>query len=149
MSTVIPAPAAIPPESGRELKSLGIKHKLTSAESGGAFYIGEAVFGPQGGSLRHRHRYEDEILHILQGQIEVRLDTETLRASAGGIIFLPKNVPHSFHNPLEEPLRIMVHTIPGGLERYFDEVDAALQDGSFNQEVHQQISLKYGLEWLE
>ena len=149
MGTVIRPPISIPPEAGRELKSLGIKHKVTSVESGGAFDIGEAIFGPQGGSPRHLHRYEDEILHVLEGAIEVRLDTETLRVSAGGIIFLPRNIPHSFHNPLETPLRLMVHTIPGGLERYFDEVDAALQDGSFNPEVHQQISLKYGLEWLE
>lgn len=149
MSTAVPPAVAIPPESGRVLKSLGITHKLTSAQSEGGFYLGEAVFGPHGGSPRHLHRYEDEILHILQGAIEVRLDTEILRASAGGIIFLPKNVPHAFHNPLDTPLRMMVHTIPGGLEGYFDEVDAALQDGSFDPEVHQRISLKYGLEWLE
>jgi hypothetical protein len=43
----------------------------------------------------------------------------------------------------------MVHAVPGGLEHYFDEVDAALQDGTFNAEVHSAISKKYGLEWLE
>jgi hypothetical protein len=43
----------------------------------------------------------------------------------------------------------MVCAIPGGLEYYFDEVNAALQDGTLNAEVHNVISKKYGLEWLE
>jgi hypothetical protein len=43
----------------------------------------------------------------------------------------------------------MVHAIPGGLEHYFDEVNAALENGSFDAEIHTEISKKYGLEWLE
>ena len=43
----------------------------------------------------------------------------------------------------------MVYAIPGGLERYFDEVDAAAQNGLLNAELHTEISKKYGLEWLE
>jgi hypothetical protein len=43
----------------------------------------------------------------------------------------------------------MVYAIPGGLENYFDEVEAALQNDSFDNETHAKISMKYGLEWLE
>lgn len=149
MSTVVPQPVAIPPDGGRVLKFLGVTHKVTSEQSGGAFYICEAVFGPENGSPFHIHHFEDEIIHVLEGAIDIRLDNEKLYAPAGGIVHLPKKIPHALHNPLKTPLRIMVHAIPGGLEHYFDDVDAALQSGSFNAEVHTQISKKYGLEWLE
>ena len=149
MGTVLQQPVAIPPGSGRVLKFLGVTHKLTSDQTGGAFYVCEAIFGPESSSPLHIHHYEDEIIHVLEGNIDIRLDKEILRTPVGGIIHLPKNIPHALQNPLKPPLRIMVHAIPGGLEHYFDEVDAALQDGSFNNEVHTQISLKYGLEWLE
>ena len=140
---------AIPPRSGKVLKILGVTHKLNIAQSGGAFYLCEAVFAPESGSPLHIHHYEDEVIYVLEGVIDVRLDKEKLHAPAGGVIHLPKKIPHALQNPLKTPLRIIVYAIPGGLENYFDEVEAALQNGSFDNEVHAKISRKYGLEWLE
>ena len=149
MGTVVPKPVAILPGAGRTLQVLGVTHKLISDQTAGAFYVCEAVFGPESGSPLHIHHYEDEVIHVLEGEIEIRLDNEKLHAPAGGIIHLPKKIPHALQNPLKTPLRIMVHAIPGGLENYFDEVDAALQNITFNAAVHTEISKKYGLEWLE
>jgi hypothetical protein len=50
---------------------------------------------------------------------------------------------------LKTLLKIVVCAIPGGLENYFEEVEAALQTGSLDDETHKKISMKYGLEWLE
>jgi len=149
MGTVLQIPIAIPPGSGRELKFLGVTHKLTDAQTGGAFYLCEAVFGPESGSPLHIHHYEDEVIYVLDGAIDIRLDKEKLHAPAGGIVHLPKNIPHALQNPLKTPLRILVYAIPGGLENYFDEVETALQSGSLDEETHNKISMKYGLEWLE
>ena len=149
MGTVMPQPVAVRPGAGRTLQFLGVTHKLTSEQTGGAFYVCEALFGPESGSPLHIHHYEDEVIYVVEGAIDVRLDRETLHAPAGGIIHLPKKIPHALQNPWNTPLRIMVHAIPGGLEGYFNEVDAALQNGSFDAEVHTAISKKYGLEWLE
>lgn len=149
MGTGFPQPVAILPDGGRVLSFLGVTHKLTSDQTGGAFYVCEAVFEPERGSPLHIHHYEDEVIHVLEGAIDLRLDNETLHAPVGGIIHLPKKIPHALQNPLQTPLRIMVHAIPGGLEHYFDAVDAALQAGSFSAEVHTEISKQYGLEWLE
>jgi mannose-6-phosphate isomerase-like protein (cupin superfamily) len=149
MGTVLRQPIVIQPGAGRVLKSLGVTHKLTSAQTEGAFYLCEAVFGPQSGSPLHIHHHEDEVIHVVKGAIDIRLDNDKLHAPIGGIVYLPKKIPHALQNPLKTPLRILVYAIPGGLENYFDEVDAALQDGLFNDEVHRTISAKYGLEWLE
>ena len=149
MGTVLRQPVAIQPGTGRTLKFLGVTHKITSEQSGGAFYLCEAVFGPESGSPLHIHHHEDEVIHVLEGAIDIRLDNERLHAPVGGIVHLPKNIPHALQNPLNTSLRILVYAIPGGLENYFNEVDAALQDGSFSPEVHTEISAKYGLEWLE
>lgn len=149
MGSVLQQPVAIQPDSGRVLKFLGVTHKLTSAQTGGAFYLCEAKFAPESGSPLHIHHYEDEVIYVLEGAIDIRLDKENLHAPVGGIVHLPKKIPHALQNPLETPLRIMVYAIPGGLENYFDEVDAALQNGSFDAETHAKISAKYGLKWLE
>lgn len=149
MSSVLQRPVAVPPGSGRGLKNLGVTHKLTSIQTGGAYYLCEAVFGPERGSPLHIHHYEDEVITVLEGALDVRIDRETIHVPVGGTVHLPKTFPHALQNPLKTPLRIMVYAIPGGLENYFDEVDAAIENGSFNQEINTQISAKYGLEWLE
>jgi mannose-6-phosphate isomerase-like protein (cupin superfamily) len=149
MTIDILQPIAVQPGGGRVLKFLGVTHKLMGEQTRGAFYVCEAVFGPESGSPLHIHHYEDEVIHVLEGTIDIRLDNDTLHATAGGIVHLPKKIPHALQNPLQTPLRIMVHAIPGGLEHYFDEVDAALQKDILTVELHTEISKKYGLEWLE
>lgn len=149
MNSVLQQPVAIPPGSGKVLKILGVTHKLTTAQTGGAFYLCEAIFAPESGSPLHIHHYEDEVIHVLEGAIDIRLDEKKLHAPVGGIIHLPKNIPHALQNPWKTPLRIMVFAIPGGLENYFDEVEAALENNALDGETHTKISRKYGLEWLE
>jgi len=149
MGTVLQSPIAVQPGSGRELKSLGVTHKLTGTQTGGTYYLCEAIFGPESGSPRHIHHHENEVIYVLEGAVDIRLENEKLHIPVGGVVHLPKNIPHALYNPLKTPLKIMVHAIPAGLENYFDEVDAALQNGSLDDETHTQISMKYGLEWLE
>ena len=149
MGTVLQQPIAVQPGSGRKLTLLGVTHLLTSDQTGGAYYLCEAVFGPESGSPLHIHHNESEVIYVLEGAIDIRLDNDKLHVPVGGIVHLPKKVPHALYNPLKTPLKIMVHAIPGGLEGYFEEVDAALQNGSLDAETHTKISAKHGLEWLE
>ena len=114
MGSVVSQPVAILPDGGRTLEFLGVSHKLTSDQTGGAFYVCEAVFGPEGGSPLHIHHYEDEVIYVVEGEIDIRLDKEKLHMPAGGIIHLPKKIPHALQNLLKTSLRIIVHVIPGG-----------------------------------
>ena len=142
-------PVSIAPDAGKLLKRMGVTHKLTCEQTGGSYYLCEAVFAPESGSPFHIHHHEDEVIYVLEGAIDIRLDKEKLHAPAGGVIHLPKNIPHAIYNPLKTPLKIMVYAIPGGLEGFFNEVDAALESDSLNGETYAQISAKYGSEWLE
>ena len=149
MSTVLHQPIAVQPGSGTKSKNLDVTHKLTGDQTAGAYYLCEAVFGPESGSPLHIHHHEDEVIYVLEGAIDIRLDDDKLHVPVGGSVHLPKKVPHALYKPLKTPLKIMVYAIPGGLEGYFNEVDAALDNGSLDAETHTKISAKYGLEWLE
>ena len=149
MGTILQRPVAVQAGEGRELEFLGVTHKLTGAQTGDAYYLCEAVFDPKRGSPRHIHHREDEVIFVMDGAIDIRLENEELRIPAGGIVRLPKNIPHALYNPLDTPLKILVYAIPAGLEGYFDEVNTAVQNNSLTDELHEEISAKYGLEWLE
>lgn len=149
MEPVIPKPILIPPGSGKVLKLIGVTHKLTSQQTGSDYYLFESEFDPESGNRLHVHSYEDEIVYVIQGTIQIRLGNDKLEASTGGIAHLPKWIPHALYNPLKEPLRILALAIPGGMELFFDELESALQAGTMDDIKHREISQKYGIEWLE
>ena len=108
MNTILQKPIVVLPGSGKILQFLGVTHKLTGAQNRGAYYLCEAEFAPERGSPLHIHHYEDEVIYVLEGAIDIRLDNEKLHAPTGGLVHLPKNVPHALYNPLKTPLKIMV-----------------------------------------
>jgi quercetin dioxygenase-like cupin family protein len=149
MKSYPPQPVIVPPSSGKELKFLGVTHKLTLPQTDGAYYLFEAEFDPESGNRLHVHRYEDEVVYVLEGSIQIRLDNQKLQAGAGGVAHLPKNIPHALYNPLKTPLRILAIAIPGGMENFFDDLSAAEEAGHLDDAMHKKISQKYGIEWLE
>jgi mannose-6-phosphate isomerase-like protein (cupin superfamily) len=142
-------PIAVPPDSGRALKLTGVTHKLVSQQTGGGYYLFQAEFDAESGNRLHVHTNEDEVVFVLQGAIQIRLGDGRLEAGEGGVAHLPKGIPHALYNPLKTPLRIMALAIPGGIEKFFDELEAALQEGSMDEAKHRAISRRYGIEWLE
>src|SRR4029079_4594930 len=43
----------------------------------------------------HKHTLEDEVFMLIKGTALLWLDDQEMELSEGGIVFLPKNIPHS------------------------------------------------------
>jgi quercetin dioxygenase-like cupin family protein len=149
MKSDYPQPIVVPPGSGKVLKFIGVTHKLTHQQTNGAYYLFESEFEPESGNRLHVHRYEDEVVYVLEGTIEIRLDNQQLQAGAGGVAHLPKKIPHALYNPMKRRLRFLAMAIPGGMENFFDDLSIANEAGTLDDATHKKISLKYGIEWLE
>lgn len=144
-----PQAIVVPPDSGRVLKFLGVTHKLTHQQTNGAYYLFEFEFDAESGNRLHVHSYEDEVVYVLEGAIEIRLEDRKLQAVTGGVAHLPKHIPHALYNPLKVRSRYLGLAIPGGMENFFDELAMAQEAGSLDDATHKKISQKYGIEWLE
>lgn len=144
-----PQPLVVYPNSGKELKFLGITHKLTPQQTNSGYYLFEFKFEPESGNRLHVHSYEDEVVYVLDGAIEVRLEDQRLQAATGGVVHLPKHIPHALYDPLKTKSKYLGMAIPGGMENFFDELVAAQEAGQLDDETHGNISIKYGIEWLE
>jgi len=149
MSSNHPQPIVVPPDSGRELKFLGVTHKLTPHQTDSGYYLFEFEFESESGNGLHVHSYEDEVVYVIEGAIEIRLNNQKLQAVTGGVAHLPKGIPHALHNPLKRTSRYLGMAIPGGMENFFDELVVAQESGILDDATHKKISLKYGIEWLE
>jgi quercetin dioxygenase-like cupin family protein len=66
----------------------------------------------------HVHQTEDEIFHVLEGQLRVRAGDSELRLGAGETILAPKGVPHTYRVESHEGARWLVITRRGDFERF-------------------------------
>ena len=66
----------------------------------------------------HVHQTEDEIFHVLEGQLRVRAGDTEVRIGAGETILGPKGVPHTYRVVSHEGARWLVITRCGDFERF-------------------------------
>jgi quercetin dioxygenase-like cupin family protein len=92
----------------------------TGEETQGKFALIEAVGRNGNDPPPHIHRREDEILYILEGEIAVSVGDRTIKGGPGTMIFLPRDVRHSFTTESEHG-RMLILLSPAGLERWFKE----------------------------
>jgi quercetin dioxygenase-like cupin family protein len=66
----------------------------------------------------HVHRTEDEIFHVLEGELRMRAGDTELRIGAGETILAPKDVPHTYRVESPAGARWLVITRRGDFERF-------------------------------
>ena len=109
------------PSSGKVMRAFGdeITVYLGAAETGGKYTMFSAVTPPGGGPPPHYHANEDEWFFVQEGRAEFFKDNAWAEAPIGTVVFTPRGVVHTFRNPGDKPLRMMVHTAPSGFEVFF------------------------------
>lgn len=66
----------------------------------------------------HKHTREDEVFMLIKGTALLWCDDEEMELSEGGIVFLPKNIPHAYRITSQKADLLMINT-PAGIEGMF------------------------------
>ncbi|MFD3925754.1 cupin domain-containing protein [Streptomyces sp. NPDC058614] len=66
----------------------------------------------------HMHTREDEIFMLIKGEALLWLGDEQMELSEGGIVYLPRNIPHGYRITSDTADLLMI-TTPGGIEGMF------------------------------
>jgi len=66
---------------------------------------------PAGGTDPQSPHTEDEVYYVVSGRAKIRVAGEDRDVQAGSIVYVAKNVEHSFHS-IEEELRVLVFFAP-------------------------------------
>jgi mannose-6-phosphate isomerase-like protein (cupin superfamily) len=123
MTTPPPAQAVrvIPPTAGKTIRAFGdeITVHLGAAETDGKYTMFTSVTPPGGGPPPHYHLNEDEWFLVLEGRAEFFKEGIWSEVPVGTAVYAPRGVVHSFRNPGDTPLKMLLHTSPCGFETFF------------------------------
>jgi mannose-6-phosphate isomerase-like protein (cupin superfamily) len=72
-----------------------------------------------GGPPLHVHDDEDEVVAVLDGRLTFRVGDGEGTIGTGGLLWMPRRVPHTIANLDETPCRFLTFATPGGIERLF------------------------------
>jgi quercetin dioxygenase-like cupin family protein len=93
---------------------------LRGRDTGGRYTLIDMLVPPAGGPPPHRHDFE-ELFTVLEGEIELTVRGETMRAGMGTSVNVPANAPHVFRNVGDRPARLLCLCTPPGQEDFFLE----------------------------
>ncbi len=120
---------------------------LDSKETAGDVYLVEGIM-PKGSEVPlHVHAKEDEIFHVLEGEVKLMLGDETIHVKKGTIIYLPRNIQHGIKTLGDNTARVLNYVIPGqNFEDFFNEMKQLGKDVSSKQRAT--LAAKYGITFL-
>lgn len=114
--------------SGAETAA-GVEVKLAAERTDGAVSVLELVLQPEGGAPFHRHTREHEILVVAEGTMRVEDEAGGVELASGDLVLIPRGTRHAFGNAADGVTRALIVTVPGGLERFFRDLDAGVDAG--------------------
>lgn len=143
-------PIVVVPGGGDNLLIAGgsFIHKVSSADTNNVFSVIEIVTPPGKGVALHVHEKEDELVYLLQGEIEVTLGDQSMKAVPGVMALLPRGIPHGFTNVGDTPSIVIDTILPGAFDNYFVEMAALYRSGEPSQEAIDALSEKYSIKYL-
>jgi mannose-6-phosphate isomerase-like protein (cupin superfamily) len=142
------APVILPPGGNHyayatDLAAKVAPCKVSSADSGGAFSALENITPPKQGPPLHLHHREDEWFYVATGKFVFEIDGErTEEFGPGGSVY-------RWANSGTENAILVVLTVPGGFEAFFDEVvQANVKLGHVSPNELKAIYARHGMDLL-
>ena len=101
--------------------------KLTTDDTGGAFFMFEDVMAQAKTTPLHRHPEADETVYVLEGEIVVNVDGKESRVGAGGMTFTPRGVPARLL-VVSESARILTSRRQESVRRFYRDASEPATD---------------------
>ena len=122
--------------------------RASAATTGGAFTIFEEG-PPLLDTPLHVHSHEDEVFHVLEGEHVVQCGEKEFHVGPGGLVFLPRGVPHAHRRVVPRTGRLLVFTSPAGFEGFLRALAEADTAGTLGPAAYAAASERYGITWLD
>jgi quercetin dioxygenase-like cupin family protein len=121
--------------------------KLTSDETGGSAAVFEESVPVGAGTPLHIHHAGDEIIHLLSGELTLKLGSRTTSITGGTWVFIPRRTPHAWRNSGTGTARASFVFTPAESAKFFEQLRLLAQPiPSIPTEVLGDLCQRYGYE---
>ena len=86
--------------------------------------------------------------YVLEGEHDFECGDQTFRLAAGGVVFLPRGIPHAHRRVVPHVGRLLGLTVPGGFDGFFRALDEAARTGGLTATAVARASEDHGITWL-
>lgn len=120
---------------------------LDTSTTNGDVYLVQGIM-PAGSVVPvHVHELEDEIFHVLEGEVELILGETTINGKKGDIIYLPRGIKHGIRTIGTKTAKVLNYVIPGkNFEAFFDKMNRIGLDASVEEK--KKIAIKHQIRFL-
>lgn len=148
MNTMTPHSLTVRTGDGQVYNVIGDQQtfRLTGEQTQGRFTLIEQNNQPGAAIPPHVHTHEDEVFHVVSGEVTFQIGMDTIQAGAGTTVYLPRGVPHSFQVTGEEIAKVLMSVFPAGLEGMFRDLSTLSFPPDF-EEV-KSIGAAYGVHFV-
>lgn len=150
----------VPPSPDTNYESLwiaGIRTDFiaTGEDTDGRYTLAQFYIPPQALVPPHIHRREDEWFYVIDGEVSLQMEDQTINGTSGTLLFGPRNHVHSFANLGTNPATMVSLWTPSGIEGLFREVgDPVIPTDPFTPPTISNVprliaaAPRYGLEFV-
>jgi quercetin dioxygenase-like cupin family protein len=93
--------------------------KVSAKDTGGELSIFEYNGKEKGGPPLHLHYYQDEVFYVSDGEFIFQCSEEKYNLGKGDMIFLPREIPHTFAQLTEDGQLLYFFQPSGKMEEFF------------------------------
>lgn len=153
-ATPPPQTFVVPPDGGQMLQAYGdtAQIKLSGVQTNGLMVVALGATPPGGGPPPHRHRNEDEMFLVVEGDVRFLANGQwTQPLAPGSIVYTQRGAVHTFQNVGETVSRQWIIVTPSGFETFFSqsaEVFAAAGGGPPDMARLLAISAEHHIEFV-
>lgn len=125
----------VEPGGGEPITGQGVRIKASTELTGGNASLLEVCNPGFGGPPLHVHRRHDEMFYVLEGEYLLQFGDEIKTATTGSFAFAGRGIPHTFASAGKTPGRLIIVSVPGGLEEYVRELDRRMAEGADEESI--------------
>ena len=137
---------------GRVLRAFGeeVTMLLDGQRTAGKFTMWTEVTPPGGGPPPHYHLNEEELFYVISGRVGFLVNDDSHEVGPGGTAFMPRGLVHTFKNVGDQPSRMLIMTMPSGIEKFFERCaeEFAKPGGPPEMQKLFEIGVEHGIHFV-
>ncbi|MBP6396925.1 MAG: cupin domain-containing protein [Saprospiraceae bacterium] len=138
------------PFKGINPNDLKLSSKDTNGQLSTFWYKGKEKTGPS----FHSHPFQDEVFYVINGSYLFKLGNELTELNTGDLIFLPRNIPHTWTQISEEGQLFYFLQPAGKMEEFFLEMTRtggklSKDQANIVSEAHGIVNHGPGINWQD